>query len=166
MRKLFKGGNYSRAETIWGNTVFPIYAYVVWCPTWSKNLGRSLVGNYGGQQVLGLVRLQIKTPSVLSCLTRKEVKIMSSKLQRKNVWHQSPLFSGPITTIVLETFKLEMSKNLGCTFFSWCSLTIRFCFWHSKARFTSTLGVVHKLRWQDFGFFLTTYPPAFTFSMV
>ena len=23
-------------------SLFPIYAYVVWCPTWSKNLGRSL----------------------------------------------------------------------------------------------------------------------------
>ena len=28
------------------------------------------------------------------------------------------------------------------------------------------LGVVHKLRWQDFGFFLTTNPPTLTFSMV
>ena len=28
------------------------------------------------------------------------------------------------------------------------------------------LGVVHKLCWQDFGFFLTTYPPPLTFSMV
>ena len=46
-----------------------------------------------------------------------------------------------LTTLVLETFKLEMPKNWGCTFFSWCSLTIlRFCFWHSKARFTSTLS--------------------------
>ena len=28
------------------------------------------------------------------------------------------------------------------------------------------LGVVHKIRWQDFDFFLTTYPPTVTFSMV
>ena len=30
------------AKTIWGNTVFSIDALVVWCQTWSKNLGRSL----------------------------------------------------------------------------------------------------------------------------
>ena len=61
-RKLFKGGNYSRAETIWGNTVYEIfkllwiqkrivaavyeeirYACMVSCTKWSKNLKRYLV---------------------------------------------------------------------------------------------------------------------------
>ena len=36
---------------------------------------------------------------------------------------------------------------------------------HSKACVRkNTIAVVHKLRWQDFGFFLTTYPPPLTFS--
>ena len=29
MRKLFKGGNYSRAESIWGNTVFELGAWIL-----------------------------------------------------------------------------------------------------------------------------------------
>ena len=32
---------------------------------------------------------------------------------------------------------------------------------HWDTLHTSTLGAIHKLRWQDFSFFLTTYPPCF-----
>ena len=46
VRPLFKGDNYSREETIRGNTVFPLDAYMVSCPTWSKNLGGTLLCMY------------------------------------------------------------------------------------------------------------------------
>ena len=36
MRKLFKGGNYSRAETIRGNTVFFFEFGSMYCDLWSK----------------------------------------------------------------------------------------------------------------------------------
>ena len=43
---IFGGEEISIPETElspFGNPIFPIDAYMVWCPTWSKNLGQSLI---------------------------------------------------------------------------------------------------------------------------
>ena len=37
-----------------GLGVFPLDAYMVWCPTWSKNLGRTLFGIYLGAVAVAL----------------------------------------------------------------------------------------------------------------
>ena len=33
--------NFGKSEDLMKKYLFPLYALVVWCPTWSKNLGRS-----------------------------------------------------------------------------------------------------------------------------
>ena len=45
-----------------GNPIFPIDALVVWCPTWSKNLGRSLGPNQPN--------LFLSPCSITECVTR------------------------------------------------------------------------------------------------
>ena len=65
MRKLFKGGNYSRAETIRGNTVYKK------CFGNNSNLHIPKVGISGGIAVLERINMLAKVDIIVSVLYRR-----------------------------------------------------------------------------------------------
>ena len=82
----------------------------------------------------------------------------------QNSEHISPILSGLMSRMVVWWLlfdRIFCKRNkvgswIGFYFIFHFALALRICW--------NTLGVVHKLRWQDFGFLPPKYPPPLTFS--
>ena len=67
-----------------------------------------------------------------------------------------------ITDVIINQFLAPDNQDL---------LSLNWCAYEESANlvmanYTEALGVVHKLRWQVFGFFFTTYPTPLTVSIL